>query len=337
MKTTFSAIFLALTMSVFAEAPGGFLFATFRDAPGNSGEQVYFALSRDGKTWAARNDGKPCLVSEIGAQGARDPFLLRSHDDKTFYLIATDLSISRLQDWGKAVREGSRNIIVWESKDLVAWSQPRLIAVAPEDAGCTWSPEAIYDPTTDDYLIYWASTTKRDDFAKHRIWAARTKDFRTFGEPFIYTDNPTTTIDTTIVQDGQRYYRFTKNEQFKTITMEQAGKLAGPWTNVAGFNLGKLIGYEGPACFLREPAANGKPATWCLMLDHYAEGRGYEAFLCHDLSSGVFEPATDVSFPFKFRHGSVLSLTEAEYRRIESTPMTVVNSDSSPSTIRPKL
>ena len=60
---------------------------------------------------------------------------------------------------------------------------PRLVKVAPDDAGCTWAPEAVYDEETADYFVFWASTTAGDDFAKHRIWAARTKDFRSFGKP----------------------------------------------------------------------------------------------------------------------------------------------------------
>jgi hypothetical protein len=92
VKTTLSLILLALAMSVDAEVLSGYLFVTFRDAPDHSGEQIYFAHSRDGKSWTACSDGKPCLVSEIGAQGVRDPFLLRAQDQQTFYLIATDLS-----------------------------------------------------------------------------------------------------------------------------------------------------------------------------------------------------------------------------------------------------
>jgi len=53
-----------------------------------------------------------------------------------------------------------------------------LAIVAPDDAGCVWAPEAIYDAGAEDYLVFWASTTRRDDFSKQRIWAAHTKDFR---------------------------------------------------------------------------------------------------------------------------------------------------------------
>ena len=52
--------------------------------------------------------------------------------------------------------------------------EPRLVKVAPDDAGCTWAPEAIYDEAKQEYLVFWASTTGRDEFAKHRIWGART-------------------------------------------------------------------------------------------------------------------------------------------------------------------
>jgi hypothetical protein len=73
-------------------APAGYLFVTFRGQKDPMDEQVYFALSKDGKNWSALNDSKPVLVSQLGEKGVRDHYLLRSHDNKKFYLIATDLS-----------------------------------------------------------------------------------------------------------------------------------------------------------------------------------------------------------------------------------------------------
>lgn len=299
--------------------PAGFLFATFRGEGSPLTEQVYFALSKDGCTWSALNDSKPVLVSEVGEKGVRDPFLLRGKTGEHFYLIATDLSIHLNHDWGRAVRGGSHCIVIWESTDLVSWSEPRLVEVAPKDAGCTWAPEAVYDQANDDYLVFWASTTGRDDFSKHRIWAARTKDFRAFSEPFIYIEKPTTVIDTTIIHDGQSYYRFSKDEKYKAITMETSTRLEGPWVDVPDFSLSRLRGYEGPASYLIQPATESEPATWGLILDHYARGRGYQPYLTEDLASGNFVEAKGFEFPFKFRHGSVLSLTEEEYRRLENS------------------
>lgn len=309
---------MAFAPLAVSAADGGFLFVTFKGEQTPRSEQVYFALSKDGKDWRALNRAEPVLVSELGEKGVRDPYLLRAHDGRKFFLIATDLSINRNGDWKRAVRAGSRAIIVWESTDLVTWSKPRRVEVAAEDAGCTWAPEAVYDEEAGDYLVFWASTTKRDDFAKQRIWAARTKDFTTFGEPFIFIEKPTTVIDTTIVRDGGSYFRFTKDEKHKAITMERADKLLGPWTDVPGFSLAKLVGYEGPECYLVPAAQPGEKPVWCLILDYYSKGMGYQPFVTTDLASGDFTPGAGFKFPFRFRHGSILTLNATEYARVEA-------------------
>lgn len=73
------------------------------------------------------------------------------------------------------------------------------------------------------------------------------------------------------------------------------------------------MGYEGPECYIFQPTSPGKPATWCLILDYYSKGRGYQPFVTHDLASGQFTPGEGFTFPFQFRHGSVVPVTSAEY------------------------
>lgn len=304
------------TTATRATDGGGFLFVTFKGEATPMTEQIYFALSEDGRRWDALNGGAPVLVSKLGEKGVRDPFLLRAHDGQKFYLLATDLSINLNHDWNRATHAGSKSIVIWESTNLVNWAEPRLVKVAPDDAGCTWAPEAMYDDETGDYLVFWASMTGRDNFSKHRIWGCRTKDFRNFGKPFIYIERPNHVIDTDIVRESTNYYRFSKDEKFKAITMEVSRKLMGPWEPVSGFSLAKLVGYEGPACFQIEPAASGKPATWCLLLDHYSKGAGYKPFLTRDLAGGQFTPASDMTFPFRLRHGTVMPITPAERERL---------------------
>lgn len=312
------AFVVAPMTSAAQTAPAGYLFATFKNGGEATAEQIYFGLSTDGRQWEALNKAEPVLTSTLGDQGVRDPYLLRAHDGKSFYLIATDLSMHRIKDWTKAVREGSRAIIIWESTDLVTWSAPRRVEVAPPDAGCTWAPEAVYDAEKGDYLVFWASTTKGDNFSKHRIWAARTKDFKTFGAPFIYIEKPTAVIDTTIVRDSGAYYRFTKDEEFKAITMETAKGLDGPWTSVPNFSLAKMVGYEGPEAYVIEPGAANRPPVWTLILDHYTARTGYQPFVTRDLASGQFEPGGGFSFPFPFRHGSIVALSAAELARVKA-------------------
>jgi hypothetical protein len=304
-------IFLETAREVLRPSPeGGFLFATFKGESSPLTEQVYFGLSEDGRHWQALNGGEPVLVSTLGERGVRDPFLIRSHDREKFWLLATDLCIHLNPNWGRAEREGSRSIVIWESSDLVNWSAPRLVPLAAPDAGCTWAPEAVYDEDCGDYLVFWASTNARDDFAKQRIWASRTKNFQTFGEAFVYIDKPHHVIDTDIVPEGERYFRFSKDEQIKAITLERSDRLMGPWEDMPHFSLAALEGYEGPQCFRLDEE------TWCLLLDYYIVGKGYQPFLTHDLAGGQFSPASDFSFPFRFRHGSVLRITTVEFERL---------------------
>ncbi len=299
---------------------GGYLFVTFRGEGTPMTEQIYFMVSEDGRDWQALNDAEPVLVSTVGEKGVRDPYILRSPDNSTFYLIATDLSINLTHhDWGRAQTAASQSIVVWESADLVNWSEPRLVKVAPDNAGCTWAPEAIYDAERKEYMVFWASKTKDDNFSKQRIWAAHTKDFKTFSEPFIYIEKPTTVIDTTIVREDGQYYRFTKDEKFKAITMETSDNLMKGWQDIEDFSLAKLTGYEGPTCFIIEKATEEQPAQWCLLLDWYSRGRGYQAYETGNLSEAQFTEAAPMKFPFHpVRHGTVLPITSDEMKRLQN-------------------
>ena len=59
------------------ESCTGYLFVHFTGEE-KLGEQIYFALSRDGLHWMDLNNGNPVLLSDIGEKGVRDPFILRN-------------------------------------------------------------------------------------------------------------------------------------------------------------------------------------------------------------------------------------------------------------------
>jgi len=322
MKSLCLLLAVVFTVPVWA-APGGFLFTTFRDETTPLSEQIYLAISEDGKKWESLNDGAPILVSDVGTKGVRDSFALRSHDGKKTWIIAMDLCVNRNRDWGHHTRAGSRSIVVWESTDLVKWSAPRLAQLAPDEAGCVWAPEAIYDEEAEDYLVYWASTTKNDHYKKQRIWAAHTKDFVTFEKAFVFLEKPNHVIDINIVRDGDTYYRFTKDDKDKSVSMASSKKLAGPWQETPQFVSGKGKNFEGPICYQPKRATDGQPLEWCLLLDNVSDrigpgAFGYMPFVTHDLSSGEFTPAKDFQFPYPLRHGSVLPITSTELERLKA-------------------
>lgn len=289
-----------------------YLFVHFAHGGNEDSEQIYFAVSKDGMQWSALNDSKPVLTSTMGEKGLRDPHIIRSADGKKFYLIATDLCINKNSDWTRAQTSGSKSIMVWESEDLVNWSEQRMVKIAPDNAGCTWAPESVYDKDGGDYLVFWASKVSDDDFAKQRIYCSKTSDFKEFTEAQIYIEKDDHIIDTTFIENNGMYYRFSKNETTKAIIMEVCDTLMGDFKTVDTFSLAAVQGYEGPTCY----KINGEE-KWCLLLDAYATGEGYKCFVTSDLATGDFtESEKEFVTPYKFRHGAVITITDEEYNNL---------------------
>lgn len=105
--------------------------------------------NNDPSSWTQVGSGGPVLTSNVGTTGVRDPSIIRSADGSKFWIIATDLWVHP-EGWDvgdKYTTEGSHGIVVWESNDLKTWSEPALRIVSPENAGMTWAPDAIWDPS----------------------------------------------------------------------------------------------------------------------------------------------------------------------------------------------
>lgn len=293
----------------------GYLFVHFKGTESTPDEeQIYFALSRDALTWQNVNGGKPIMKSELGEKGLRDPHILRAENGK-FYMIATDLSIySRrgMKDmWTDCQTRGSRQIAVWESDDLVNWSEQRMVTVAAEDAGCAWAPESIYDHERGEYMVFWASKTAEDGFKKQRIWRAYTKDFINFSKPEKYIDREYSVIDTSIIYESGVYYRFTKDEDAKTVFLECCESLNGEFKRQDNFTLKNDYGYEGPTiCKFNDESG------WCLLMDNFATHEGYKPFITQSIAEAQFRPLPGFDTPDIFRHGTIVPITEKEYQAI---------------------
>lgn len=294
----------------------GYLLAHFiGEQP--DGEQVYFSCSEDGLHWKDLNGGLPVLRWEQGEQGARDPFLIRSPADNRFYLIATDLRIASGKGWKAAVNEGSRDLVVWESSDLVTWSSPWAVTVGIAGAGCVWAPEAIYDEAAGEFLVFWASATQEphETERKHKIYSARTRDFRSFSPAEKYIERDNHIIDTTIIAHNHAYYRFSKDETNKNIRMEKGLSLdKNAFQSLSAPDLERIPGLEGPQIFKLHDREE-----WCLIVDRFAEHKGYLPLLTSDLGSGQFRVLEDTEFDLgktRKRHGGVIPITADELSRL---------------------
>lgn len=293
---------------------GGYLFAHFTGEE-KDGEQIYFAISRDGLHWEDINNGQPVLRSGIGTCGVRDPFLVRNPESGVIYLIATDLRIASGCGWQKAQEAGSRDIIVWETMDLLHWSKERACTVGIPEAGCVWAPEAVFDKEKAAFFVFFASKVKKgDEPGKHRIYATYTKDFREFSETFLYMEKENDVIDTTILEDKGRFYRVSKDETDKRLLLELSESLLGEYVPVASETLKGLEGVEGPEGYL---LPDGK--TWCLIADRFAAGKGYLPMVSENLAAGGFQILGEDEYDMgktKKRHGGIMAVTEEEYERL---------------------
>ncbi len=305
-----------------------YLFAYFigdgKESDGEKQEQIFFAASRDGLNWGELNESKPVLSSTMGEEGLRDPYILRSAEGDKFYLIATDLQIAKGGDnvWGNAQTKGSQAIMVWESEDLVNWSEQRMVTVsAGIDAGCTWAPEAFYDSQTGEYIVFWASKVKGKNYDRQRLYYCKTRDFYTFTKPKMWIEKDFSVIDTTVVQDEDgTYYRFTKNENDdgKYIFMEKSNTLLKGWKSVPSATLEAEKWREGPCCFkFSDEDAEAAGGKWAVLLDDFG-GVGYYPMVTDDLLTAQYSKLTTAQLPKvkKPRHGTVLNITAEEYERV---------------------
>lgn len=310
----------------------GYLMAHFT-GESSTGQQIYLAHSTDGLRWTDLNNGAPAVRTTVGTRGVRDPAVVRSPAGDRYWIIATDLCIGCGQDWGTAINNGSRNLVVWESTDLVNWSAPWLLNVAGAipDGRNAWAPEAIWNPATNDYVLYWATNVPQNGVTKHRIYAARTTNFRsiTTPQPYIVRPGSQEIIDTQIVElpAGVGSYRYVRASGDGQITIEGSNAILGTWTplgNLSGIGLtGSQV--EGPM-WMKFNDRN----EWTLYLDQYSSGRGYLPVLTTNPSStATYRVPAAGSYHLgvtRKRHGAILNLTAAEAARVlarwgNSTPV----------------
>lgn len=338
----------------------GYAMVHFIEDSAGYAEKIYLDVSRgdNPEQWDPLNAGKPILASDLGTTGIRDPYLTYNPETETYYIIATDLrvfggdrGVTGCTEWCYWSSKGSTKLNVWESKDLVSWSDLRQFDVALSDGakvgefGMAWAPEATwvpdyYAPGEGAFVLYWSSNVyanpEHTGSSYSRIlWGATpdfTQDTYEYGGTFI--DAGGNTIDTTIIQNDGTTYRITKdNSAGKGIYLESTSaaewwKPAATWTQLqtrigavwAGGNAG---GVEGPAVFQRHGEEK-----WYLYVD-VIPSTGYRPMQTTDLDAG-FTQLVSSSFYMapSTKHGGIVGLTKAQYDEIrEADAATAVASD----------
>lgn len=340
----------------------GYLFGHFIGEQESDQEQIYFSVSDDGLNFKDLNQYKPVLVSTIGEKGVRDPYICRSKEGDRFFLIATDLSIYNRGGWFKneqgyydASTTGSSNLVLWESEDLISWGQPKLLPVAPANAGMAWAPEMVYYDETGEYIIFFASSImdpKTKMKAKpNAIYYVATRDFVHFSDTKIFIDNQSDPdgkireiIDTTVLKVGDTYYSASKDgdnaEANGGIRILKTKNLLDPssWVKVLdldelGLDISELGikgmdngDLEGPELFQynKKDWSNPDVPEYGIMMDRFQADLGYLPLKTTDFEDADNSKASwkvlsreEYSFDkLKKRHGTIMRITKEEIMRL---------------------
>lgn len=306
-----------------------YLFVHFREKWTEDGEQIYFSVSNDGYNWEGVNGCNPVITATKGDRGVRDITITRTKEND-FVIMATDLALIRNLDLKYngnikgAFKNGSKAIAMWKSKDLINWSEEILVELSDESLGCFWAPGIFFDDINDEYIIHWSSTNKANDFSGLDIYCCKTKDFEIFSKPSLfYRKNDSETLDSFIYKSNGIYHFFVKSASNpKAVIHETSTTLFGPYTRDRHFDeqMSKLdipATYEAPMMY---KLSDGKI---CLMMDFYGcdekEKMGYVPFIMDSAENVELNCAKDkFNFPYGFKHGVVIEISEEEYERIKN-------------------
>lgn len=303
-----------------------YIFVHFKEKLTPDGEQVYFSVSRDGYHFEQLNGGKPVLTSTLGTGGCRDIEIVRTQNNK-FIILSTDLCIVKRMDqnnnvdWKDINHNGSKRLCMWQSDDLIHFSDEKLLDLGREDFGCMWAPEVFYDETTKKYILHWGSTVKASEFNHMSIYYSLTEDFKTFTKPEMYFNKENEILDSHITKVGNTYHLFYKNSNNPPMNMHAvSNNLFGPFTHDKEFeeymaSLGNAGSYEAATTYT---LPDGR---WCLMLDFFGcekSKMGYVPFVSEKAGDAHFKmDKEEFSFPYGFKHGKVIEITDDEYNALK--------------------
>lgn len=288
----------------------GYLFTYFT---GNhiSEEAVCYAVSLDGSSFWALNDGKPVLDSKVisSTGGVRDPHILRSEDGKTFYMVLTDMVSGN--GW-----DSNRAMVMLKSENLVDWSYS-VINMQKKYAGQeklkrVWAPQTVFDPEAGKYMVYWSMQYAGGPDVIYYAYA--NADFTDLeGEPKVLflPENRKSCIDGDIVYKDGMFHLFYKTEGhgngIKVATTRSL--TSGKWVEEPGYKQQTKEAVEGAGTF--KLIGQDK---YILMYDVYMKGR-YQFTETTDLKN--FKVIDDeVRMDFHPRHGTVIPITRDELVRL---------------------
>jgi len=186
---------------------------------------LHMALSADGYSFTALNDGNPVIAGDTIAdqKGIRDPHIYRGPGG-AFYMAMTDLHIYAKQagfrdtEWerdGETYGWGNnRGLVLMKSWDLVNWKRTNIrfdeLSARYKEIGCAWAPETTFDDATGKLMIYLTMRYQTEPAKLYYVYVNEGYD-RLESMPqllFEYPNEKISAIDADITKVGDKYRMF---------------------------------------------------------------------------------------------------------------------------------
>lgn len=302
---------------------GAYLFAYFRnDAKSTNGENVFYAVSKDGYNYEALNGGVPVASASQGTGHSRDPYIMKAQDgaEYKYYMVATDANTTN--------NYNNTGLHTWGSDDLITWDELANPQFATDKGGGSktitnmcWAPEAIWDPVAGKYMVYFA-TNEADSAANEsaKIYYSYTADFRTFTEKKVLFDPGYGVIDADITPYGNGYVMLYKKEAssgtgakkvwytFKTGKSPSNSDGEYDAANAKVFESVSNTQAEGPQVF---PISG--TSSYGVLVDYFSDG-GFGFSYTSDFESYSKISADNCSINhLNPSHGCVIPISDMEY------------------------
>lgn len=302
---------------------GAYLFAYFRnDAKSTNGENIFYAVSKDGYNYESLNGGVPVASASQGTGHSRDPYIMKAQDgaEYKYYMVATDANTTN--------NYNNTGLHTWGSNDLITWDELANPQFATDKGGGSktitnmcWAPEAIWDPVAEKYMVYFSSN-EADSAANEssKIWYSYTSDFKNFDEKQLLFDPGYGVIDADITPYKNGYVMMYKKEAssdpgskkvwytFKTGKSPSNSDGEYDAANAKIFESVSNTQAEGPQVF---PISG--TSSYGVLVDYFSDG-GFGFSYTSDFESYSKISADNCSINhLNPSHGCVIPISDMEY------------------------
>lgn len=302
---------------------GAYLFAYFRnDAKSTNGENIFYAVSKDGYNYESLNGGVPVASASQGTGHSRDPYIMKAQDgaEYKYYMMATDANTTN--------NYNNTGLHTWGSNDLITWNELANPQFATNKGGGSktitnmcWAPEAIWDPVAGKYMVYFASN-EADSAANQsaKIYYSYTTDFINFEEKQVLFAPDYGVIDADITPYGNGYVMMYKKEAesdpgakkvwytFKTGKSPSNSDGEYDAANAKIFESVSNTQAEGPQVF---PISG--TSSYGVLVDYFSDG-GFGFSYTSDFESYSKISADNCSINhLNPSHGCVIPISDMEY------------------------